>query len=213
MNCYNCGAPIGDLMTTCSYCGASNKKEDTDGISIVKESDRPCPLCNIKLDTVSIPSDIPLYIERCRECKGLFFDPLELEDLLRVSTEEGKGHSSKSLKGLGTLLAEEGKGTVQNTKFIKCPVCRNLMTKKTYETHSGVTIDICKDGVWIDGGELNRIIRWVKVSGNKTFQPGADEKYKKDGKGHSEKKEGWKGILEAVWVVVAIIGGVKDILD
>ncbi len=59
MDCSNCGTPLQELTGVCIYCGASRKnKGDTPEITIVKVSDRDCPRCNIKLDTVCIPSDI-----------------------------------------------------------------------------------------------------------------------------------------------------------
>jgi Zn-finger nucleic acid-binding protein len=168
MDCSNCGAPLKELTTVCVYCGTSNKKKtDMPEITIVKVSDRDCPRCSIKLDTVSIPSDIPLYIERCKECRGLFFDPLELEGLVSLSKEGDNKAENKGLKALGVLLMDEGKGEPSEVKYVKCPVCKAFMNRKTYETHSGVIIDSCQHGIWLDGGELNRVLRWIKVQESK----------------------------------------------
>ncbi|MEQ8173255.1 MAG: zf-TFIIB domain-containing protein [Candidatus Eremiobacterota bacterium] len=168
MECSNCGAPLQELTGACIYCGASRKnKGDAPEITIVKVSDRDCPRCNIKLDTVCIPSDIPLYIERCKECKGLFFDPLELEGLISLSKEGDDKSKNKGLKALSVLLMEEGKGEPSQVKYVKCPVCKTFMNRKSYENHSGVTIDSCQHGIWLDGGELNRILRWLKVQEGK----------------------------------------------
>ena len=168
MDCSNCGAPLKELTNVCIYCGASNKqKTDGNEITIVKVSDRDCPRCSIRLDTICIPSDIPLYIERCKECKGLFFDPMELEGLMSLSKEEDHKSENKGLKALGVLLMEEGKGEPSEVKYVKCPVCKIFMNRKTYENNSGVIIDSCQHGIWLDGGELNRVLRWIKVQESK----------------------------------------------
>ena len=168
MDCINCGAPLTEGINMCAYCGTLNDSKGKEGMtSVVKISDRPCPRCSINMDTISIPADIPIYIERCRECNGLFFDPLELEELVSISTKEDKKVSDAD-KAVGSIIMGEGKGEKSTANYVKCPDCKELMKRKNYASHSGVVIDTCdKHGIWLDGGELNKIIRWTRVQGMK----------------------------------------------
>ena len=65
-----------------------------------------------------------------------------------------------------TALIEEEGGVEAEVKYVKCPVCLQLMNRKSYGARSGVVADTCKEhGIWLDGGELGRILKWVKAGG------------------------------------------------
>ncbi len=49
-----------------------------------------------------------------------------------------------------------------------CPICGSLMHRRNYGRRSGILIDTCKDhGIWFDLGELDKILRWIKLGGLK----------------------------------------------
>jgi Zn-finger nucleic acid-binding protein len=50
--------------------------------------------------------------------------------------------------------------------YKKCPICRDLMNRKSFGARSGVVIDICKEhGTWLNGGELRKLMEWKRAGG------------------------------------------------
>lgn len=162
MNCVKCGGPLPINSDVCEYCGILN---DTDlrrlyDVTIEEEgvSEKLCPRCKINLDTMKLVINKNFFIERCKNCLGIFFDPLELEDLLTVAIEEDNKCAASRLG----ILTEVDKDKWP-VKYLNCPVCKNLMLRKSYGNLSGVIIDWCKPhGIWLDGGELGTLLKWVR---------------------------------------------------
>jgi len=90
--CNSCSAPLKANSNRCEYCGV---RSDVDlhskyDYSISEHlSERICPSCNIKLNTIELAVDKKtkesLNVERCNKCFGIFFDPGELETLIENS--------------------------------------------------------------------------------------------------------------------------------
>ena len=166
MDCVNCGAPLPAKRRRCPYCGTLN---DTDLRSIHASaragppSDRLCPRCEVNLKTVDLGLDGRLLIERCDKCLGIFFDPGELEVLL----EKSVSHVYEvDFERMDVLIEEEGLVDSWPVVYVKCPVCQRRMHRKSYGARSGVIMDKCKNhGVWLDGGEMGKLLRWSKAGG------------------------------------------------
>jgi len=105
-------------------------------------------------------------IERCQNCLGLFFDPSELGALLDSAVESV--YEVDHLR-IQTLIDEEVRPEVSAAvTYIPCPVCRQLMHRKAFGVRAGVIVDRCKEhGIWLDGGELNQLLKWVASGGRK----------------------------------------------
>ena len=94
---------------------------------------------------------------------GLFFDQNELEALLELSVTNV---FQIDRKRLDTINKELYYRDATQAHYIKCPVCREFMGRKNFGAKSGVIIDRCNnDGVWLDGGELKRLLEWKKAGG------------------------------------------------
>lgn len=165
-NCTSCSAPLSGPSTICEYCGRRN---DTNLHGIHKytvtrpESERICPRCDIPLQTINLKKGEKFYIERCNQCMGLFFDHNELEALLELSVSNVFRIDRKRLD---TINSELYYRDITQTHYIKCPVCREFMARRNFGAKSGVIIDRCStDGVWLDGGELKRLLEWKKAGG------------------------------------------------
>lgn len=92
---------------------------------------------------------------RCKTCLGLFFRPGELERLLTVATSD-QHYNPERLQRLAREQRE-----VWPISYLKCPVCPELMNRKNYS--ATIVSDWCKDhGVWLDGGELGRLLLWKR---------------------------------------------------
>ncbi len=163
--CISCSAPLAANTLVCEYCGTKN---DTDlaGVHTYTthelESGRNCPRCHIPMKTIDLKLQGKFYIERCDTCMGLFFDPGELEVLLKASVKNVFHINRAKLDHINATMARANK----SVHYIKCPVCEKIMNRVNFGARSGVIVDRCtKHGVWLDGGELRHLFEWTKAGG------------------------------------------------
>jgi Zn-finger nucleic acid-binding protein len=125
-------------------------------------SDRICPHCDKKLETIQLPLGEPLYIERCKDCFGLFFDVGELDILLEHSVKSAQEINSIHLKNINIDRYYHK----QDVKYIKCPVCQRVMDRNLFAKKSGVVVDRCiYHGLWLESGEITHLMEWKKAGG------------------------------------------------
>lgn len=164
-NCRNCGAPLPPNSYLCRYCRSRNDIDLTGIPGFTTEpdqSERPCPRCRTALATINLKISNRFLIDRCAHCLGLFFDPGELEYILDNTVKNVFDIDYRQL----TRFVEEGQIKDYPVTYIKCPVCGKLMNRINFGAQSGVVADRCKEhGVWLDGGELHRLMEWVKAGG------------------------------------------------
>ena len=163
--CNACTAPLPPHVGVCEYCGFRNDV-DLKGIheftANKPESTRTCPDCDIPLHTLDLQVENKFFIERCDTCLGLFFDPGELEALMDKSVSNVFSINRNRLDAL-VREQRDGDGKVA---YRKCPVCKELMHRINFGARSGVIVDQCKThGVWLDSGELKRLLDWKKAGG------------------------------------------------
>ena len=167
-NCTSCGAPLQGSSTLCHYCGARNNF-DLKGVGeyrvVSPNSKRFCPCCSEQeLETIDVGGEgkAPFFIERCPSCGGLFFDLGELEAILENSVTHG---SSINRDRLRQIVGEASQETFE-VVYRRCPVCSEMMQRKSYGAQSRVIIDRCaKHGIWLDAGELRRLMEWKSAGG------------------------------------------------
>lgn len=106
-----------------------------------------CPRCNVALEPGELQG---VDVLECPSCKGLW---LKAEDLRRL-----KDDRDESLRWVDFDLFAAARNHGHPSR-LKCPVCGLAMEALAYE-HSSVRVDLCpRDrGVWLDGGELGRIV-------------------------------------------------------
>lgn len=178
--CKSCSAPLPANTNRCTYCAVRN---DVDlharhDFSVVKNfSERNCPHCEKPLQTIKIQLDKPIDIERCDDCFGLFFDLGEIEALLDHSVSHVGDINLTQIDNINT----DRYRSKQAVKYIKCPVCQELMARTNYAQKSGVVLDSCrKHGFWLDSGEITHLMEWKKAGGEKLqTQESQREKLKK----------------------------------
>jgi len=163
--CKQCGAPLPKSNPQCRYCGTATDI-DLDSLPVlaasVPEASRTCPRCSITLRTIDISGQKHFYIERCDTCMGLFFDPGELDALLTALVSNVFCIDAQRLN----KLIEIGNSREEPLAYIKCPVCGNLMNRVNFGARSGIVVDTCNThGMWLDGGELKRLLDWRKAGG------------------------------------------------
>lgn len=163
-NCKSCSAPLEPDTNRCQYCGVRNDvdlqaKQDFNIAN--PHSERLCPQCNIALQTIDLNVTDHLYIERCQQCFGLFFDPGEIETLLDHAVSDAETVNIKHIQAIN-----DDRYQAKKVKYLKCPVCRILMNRVSFGYRSGVIADRCaKHGIWLDNGEITHLMEWKKAGG------------------------------------------------
>lgn len=166
MDCVKCGAPLAPRTSLCSFCGALNEidlrslesRYESTGVS-----DRICPRCEQPMQGVRIDAAGGMTLERCDNCLGLFFDPEEAEAVLDAGANP---HAAVDLKRMQRIIEDEAPVSTHKSMYVKCPVCRKMMNRDKFGARSGVIVDRCAEhGVWMDGGELSQLLKWMRAGG------------------------------------------------
>ncbi|MGE0488748.1 MAG: zf-TFIIB domain-containing protein [Vulcanimicrobiota bacterium] len=162
-NCRACAAPLSDFVTgRCQYCGRVNDldlRQLDAGQSLGGAAQSRCPRCREALLKLEIQFGVPFELERCKRCLGVFFEVSELERLLRLIASDRSIDQGR----LQRLMAEHKEAWP--VSYLPCPACAEPMTRTCFG-QSPVIIDRCKaHGVWLDGGELGRLLVWARAGG------------------------------------------------
>ena len=177
MDCTSCGAPLPPKTTRCTFCGTLNEVDLRGRVSVRRgTTDRKCPRCTAGLEAVLLAVGAEsVEIDRCPECNGLFFDPGELDQVLDGIETRAEVVDHRALL---TLIEEETPtDDFERVTYASCPECGQLMHRRNFGQRSGVIIDSCRDhGLWLDGGELRRLIRWTQAGGRQHHAQSQAEK-------------------------------------
>jgi Zn-finger nucleic acid-binding protein len=163
--CNSCSAPLAANSNLCVYCGV---RSDVDlrgkhEYQIqTQTSDRICPVCQKAMETIALKLPEPFYIERCKTCFGLFFDPGEIETLLQSSVSSVFNINLQHLENINRDRYQKQ----QKVQYRPCPVCQVLMNRVNFGKRSGVVVDQCRaHGIWLDSGEITHLMEWKKAGG------------------------------------------------
>ncbi len=103
-----------------------------------------------------------IELDLCDGCGGTWYDRGELEQHVAAgdpAPDDGPGQQPNR-----EFHREADK---LDTRYLKCPICASMMTRKNWSRLSGIIIDICgPHGLFIDAGEFERI-RDFEGSGTK----------------------------------------------
>jgi len=155
-------------MTFCPYCGVRQQIDlrEINFRDLGAEESMPCPHCETALDVIEFETDPPVTIERCTTCYGMFFNPGELEYLLEQNTNP---FVWLDFNGMEQIAADFG--NEREIVYRKCPLCAERMHHINFGGRSGVILDQCgKHGVWVEGGELRRLMEWWRAGGKHVHQ-------------------------------------------
>ena len=164
MNCSSCGAVLPANSTICEYCHAHNPIDlhGIIGFSIKhQETERHCPGCQTPLQLLELATKPTVCVDRCPNCGGLFFAPGGIGFLLDQVVGPVYAANRELLGNLQRELYRPEK-----IVYRKCPVCSQLMNRKTFGYRSGVVLDRCAShGDWLDSGEFLHLAEWKKAGG------------------------------------------------
>jgi len=149
--CPKCFASTPADARFCIRCGEPVFGRIKEGLVL---EDRLCPQCEQPMHGLSVGE---FSIIGCKKCGGAFvshetFEMMQAQaDKLIVATEPvKKNHFAQA----------------EAVRYIRCPVCRNMMNRTNFAKISGVIIDTCKGhGIWFDAGEVERIMDFVVHGG------------------------------------------------
>lgn len=165
-SCQHCHAPLPHGQILCKYCGAANDI-DLSGLHYYTthrpEQTRLCPGCRAVMETLDLGSGKGHFlVERCPACSGLFFDPGELDTLVAQKVRAVFSIDHKTLSS----LRESAQASSAPVCYRPCPICGTLMNRENFGEISGVIVDTCRGhGVYLDAGELQQIMQWVRAGG------------------------------------------------
>jgi Zn-finger nucleic acid-binding protein len=183
LHCPSCGGPVTRGAAHCEYC-RSPLDFDVKGKTI------PCPHC-----FASNPADSSFCIRCARPLKGLIRDGEVLPDRLCPRCDlpmSGKRIGQFSVVACtdcsGLFIANDIFELMQENsarvpfpvqrvprvqltpeaavRYIRCPVCRNIMNRTNFGRISGVIVDSCSaHGIWFDADELEKIMDFIARGG------------------------------------------------
>lgn len=137
------------------YCGGAL----TTSHSSDEEID--CSSCKTSMIKNTI---LGVTIDECPSCLSRWFDRGELKELISKKAELAvrnpvlDNHDSEGAKRFVM--------TQTKIEYRACPRCKEPMQRRNYERISGIMIDSCPHhGVFLDGGEFDRLRAFVKTGG------------------------------------------------
>ena len=136
----------------CACCGAEATRD------VVTDDTRlTCPRCPEPLQSLRLGAT---SVHECAACGGLWVAPETLQKLCDAREEHAGIVSALEARVPTRTVAPD------IVRYIPCPRCSKLMNRVNFAHSSGVILDVCKaDGVWLDRGELQRVMGFVEQGG------------------------------------------------
>lgn len=155
MNCQNCGAPMTLFREQdyfyCEYCGSFHfPPASSEGIRNLGANPEgiTCPHCRVPLGVVTLDDRFRGY--QCPHCQGFLFD----RNTFRLTIE--------TRRAMATTPADPPRRLepAELERSLRCPACSRPMDTHPYLGPGTLVIDTCKhcNLIWLDNGELNRVI-------------------------------------------------------
>lgn len=134
----------------CAFCGEETSR------AAKARTDLPCPTCKkTVLGQVEL-GHTPVM--ECAGCHGLWVDNDTFD---RICTDREK--QAAVLGGPSEVFRPGG---IQPVRYVKCPLCQDLMHRVNFAKCSGIIVDICKShGTWFDRDELQHIVQFIRTGG------------------------------------------------
>jgi Zn-finger nucleic acid-binding protein len=149
--CPKCFADTPADARFCIRCGEPVFGRIKDGLVL---EDRLCPKCELPMQGLSV-GDFSLI--GCKECGGAFVSH-ETFEMMQAQADKLIVPTQPAPK---PIFAKP-----EAVRYVRCPVCRNMMNRTNFAKISGVIIDTCKGhGIWFDAGEVERIMDFILHGG------------------------------------------------
>lgn len=147
--CAGCGAKSSPLADRCGGCGAGQNEATL--------PEMPCPACSVAGRAAGPLAPFVrdgLALHGCNGCRGVFV-PARAWCMLLASPAR-----------VPALPAAATSGAVMS--LVGCPLCKKPLERGRFAGKSDVVVDLCdRHGIWLDAGELARILAFVVEAARK----------------------------------------------
>ncbi len=117
-----------------------------------------CPKCSSFLDVVLQDG---AEVDHCKICGGIWVGFMEEKQLLQIKPETMTLDEIRRLRRQYQPLFKS-----EPVRYVPCPVCADMMTRRNWGSHSGIMVDRCeKHGTWFDAGEAEKVKDFIKWGG------------------------------------------------
>ncbi|MDR3403988.1 MAG: zf-TFIIB domain-containing protein [Chthoniobacter sp.] len=166
--CEHCGARLATIACPscfgmiflgskfCPHCGARVGRVEGEDEAVVK----PCPRCQIALQSVALGADGSVKVHECSKCEGLWVDVATFEAICTDREQQAIVLGGASPPPARVEL------TLDEVRYLHCPQCHTLMNRVNFAGRSGVIVDACRGhGTWFDRDELQHIVEFIRSGG------------------------------------------------
>jgi Zn-finger nucleic acid-binding protein len=137
--CPACHKPNANTARRCVHCGHEVKLTEERGDRTLR-----CPTCRVDIDEVRFAS---VLIDVCSRCAGLWLDRGEMTSLPAALSDAEMQDAARSVLDVLAALGSRSR----KAAYLRCPVCIELMTRRTFVATSGVMLNQCEaHDTWLD---------------------------------------------------------------
>ncbi|MST95070.1 MAG: hypothetical protein EXS33_07360 [Pedosphaera sp.] len=113
------------------HCGVQAQREE-----LPEEVRAGCPRCRTRLEAVAVGE---VKQRECPKYAGVWLDVKTMEKICADPARQ------TAVLGIPRPPPELASGDFETTiRYVPCPVCKNLMNRVCFASHSRVIVDICK---------------------------------------------------------------------
>lgn len=161
--CPGCFARVSNRARFCHHCAAPIFADEVAGTL----TERACPACEkTTLRSRALRGNGVSALE-CTRCGGLWLGS-EAFARLREVTLAGAEPSPDPAVIKADARARRPAPRTAGPQYRRCPICSVRMNRINYARQSGILLDRCAtDGIWFDGDELDAVIRWMRLGGER----------------------------------------------
>ncbi|MFC1679552.1 zf-TFIIB domain-containing protein [Elusimicrobiota bacterium] len=128
----------------------------SDRPSVPKAGPRCCPHCNIELSHRTYEG---VNVDECGGCGGMWCDTGELDVIVERREKQFSSDHKASAEAPSAPAAHEAEHP-----RVLCPICKDLMKRRTFAHDTDIVIDKCAHGIWLDKGEIERVQAYIEGS-------------------------------------------------
>ncbi len=119
--------------------------------------DFKCIRCNAPLTSISLENET---VQACPKGHGVW---LEREKLVRL-VEDQSDDATPEAEQAAWSKSGDAPRAMESERYYNCPACGSTLSKENWKYGSGVVVDQCDEhGIWVDGGEIERIEAWTEA--------------------------------------------------
>ncbi len=139
--------------------------------------DHACPRCRGRLHRADL-TEAGVHVEQCARCLGCFVRTLAFSELVSQESTPDVALADTSARRLPAAFMPPSDLTPLPRQArldeVRCPHCARVMDRVRFANKATIVVDVCPThGVWLDAGELPRILQHVRrvARGEVTREP------------------------------------------